>query len=90
MEVLREGRKDVHFFKENKYAFKCKVCGAVFIVDEHEFHGGRWETEDNKGFWGYTVKCPTCGNVTADEWGTKLRTNIDEEHFRKELEQELK
>ena len=27
MEVLREGRKDIHFFKENKYAFKCGVCG---------------------------------------------------------------
>lgn len=86
MEVLREGRKDIHFFKENKYAFKCGVCGAVFIVDEHEFPSGNWETEDDRAYWGYAVECPTCGNVTPGEWGTKLRTNIDEERFRKELE----
>ena len=50
MEVLREGRKDIHFFKENKYAFKCGVCGAVFIVDEHEFHGGYWRTGNDSAY----------------------------------------
>lgn len=86
MEVLREGRKDIHFFKENKYAFKCGVCGAVFIVDEHEFHDGYWRTGNDSVYWDYTIECPTCGNITPDEWGTKLRTNIDEDRFRKELE----
>lgn len=32
MEVLREGRKDIHFFKENKYAFKCSVCVVQFLL----------------------------------------------------------
>ena len=63
------------------------MCGAVFIVDEHEFPSGNWETEDDRAYWGHAVECPTCGNVTPGEWGTKLRTNIDEERFHKMMEE---
>ena len=65
MVILKEGRKDIHFFKENKYGCRCAYCGYLFIAEEHEFNTGRW---DKKGRWLRGINCPCCTDVIPLEY----------------------
>lgn len=81
MEVLREGKKQFSFLKEEKYGCRCYMCDTVFIAESKDFRA----TWTKKGY-DQEVNCPVCEDEILMSRCRRLRTDIDEEAFRWECE----
>lgn len=83
MEILKKGRTDIHFLKEVKYGCRCGLCNTVLIAEYKDFSYG---AQIINGDYVPIMACPICENRIFMSNAKKLRTNIDEDCFRKELE----